>query len=151
MHGNATGHSREDIVKQVEAKESSVHEYASYIPIGNAVTKVKRWRKEVAEIFYLTSRTKPAEIENIKSILEKYRFPKGVLLSRKNGEEYKDIAERIRPDILIEDDCESIGGADKMTITHVREEMRKKIISVVVQEFGGIDGLPDKVSELVKT
>lgn len=66
------------------------------------------------------------------------------------SEEYKDIAERIIPDILIEDDCESIGGAKEMTITNVIPKIKKKIKSIVVKEFAGIDDLPDDLSKLKK-
>ena len=74
--------------------------------------------------------------------------PAAELLYRLPGEEYNDVAERIVPDILVEDDCESIGGDIKMTITYVKPEIKSKIKSVVVKEFGGIDHLPDDVSKL---
>ncbi|MFH1191885.1 MAG: hypothetical protein V1655_00215 [bacterium] len=54
------------------------------------------------------------------------------------------------PNILIGDDCESIGGAGEMTITNLKPEIKKKIKSVVVKEFGGIDYLPDDIYELKK-
>ncbi len=63
-------------------------------------------------------------------------------------ETYKDIAERVIPDILIEDDCESIGGEKEMTITFVKPEIKQKIKSIIVKEFSGIDHLPDKLQEL---
>ena len=149
MHKNAASHSREEIVKQVQDEESSVHDYASYTPIGNAVKKLNRWKKRGAEILYVTSRTKANEIKAIKNVLRKYGFPDGELLFRKKDEQYKDVAERVVPDILIEDDCESIGGKDEMTITHVKPEIKKKIKSIPVKEFGGIDHLPDDISEFV--
>ena len=52
------------------------------------------------------------------------------------------------PDVLIEDDCESIGGTKEMTITHVNPKLKARITSIPVQEFGGIDHLPNDVSEL---
>ncbi len=54
------------------------------------------------------------------------------------------------PDVLIEDDCESIGGAGEMVITHVKPEIKTKIKSFAVKEFEGIDHLPDKVFELLE-
>ena len=148
MHKTAIGHSREEIVKQVEDEQGSVHDYKSYVPVGNAVKKLQNWKKDGAEILYLTSRRKPEEIRQIQSVLKKYKFPNGRLLFRKKDEEYKDVAERIIPDILVEDDCESIGGIDEMTITHVKPEIKKKIKSILIKEFGGIDHLPDKISAL---
>lgn len=150
MHKNAKGHSRKEIVEQVKKKEESVKDYASYIPIGEAVNKLKTWKKQVVDIIYLTSRRKPEEIKQIKSVLKRYDFPEGELTSRKESEEYKDVAERIIPDILVEDNCESIGGEKEMTITQVRPAIKKKIKSIIVKEFEGIDHLPDKLLDLSK-
>jgi len=149
MHHNGDSKQREEIVKQVINKESPVKEYHRYIPIGNAVEKLKTWKNQDAEILYLTSRRKPEEIEQIKNALKKHSFPEGQLLFRQKDEKYKDVAEKFVPDVLIEDDCESIGGVDEMTITHVKAEIKKKIKSIPVKEFGGIDHLPDNLNELL--
>jgi hypothetical protein len=148
MHKTAIGHSREEIVKQVENEQDSVHDYKSYVPVGNAVKKLQNWKNDGAEILYLTSRKKPEEIQQIQNVLKKFKFPDGQLLFRQKDEEYKDVAEKIIPDVLIEDDCESIGGIDEMTITHVKPEIKKKIKSIPIKEFGGIDHLPNKISAL---
>ncbi|MBM3233044.1 hypothetical protein FJZ18_02670 [Candidatus Pacearchaeota archaeon] len=139
MHKNAIGHTREEIIEQVKNKEHSVHEYGSYVPIGNAVEKIRKWKRNGAEVFYLTSRRNPQQIEEIRKVLIKYHFPKGKLVFCDESEEYKDVVERVFPDALIEDDCESIGGRKEMTITHVRPEIRDKIKSITIQEFNGID------------
>ena len=149
MHKSAVGHTREEIVKQVVKEDKSVHDYVSYVPVGNAVKKLKIWKKQGAEILYLSSHETIEDIEKDKFVLKKYDFPDGHVLFRQNGEQYKDVAEKIMPDILIEDDCESIGGKDEMTITHVKPELKKKIKSIVVKEFSGIDHLPDKISALL--
>jgi len=107
------------------------------------------WENDGAKILYLTSRRKPEEIKQIQDVLKKYNFPDGQLLFRQKDEEYKDVVERVIPDILIEDDCESIGGIDEMTITHVKPEIKKKIKFIPVKEFSGIDHLPDKISKLM--
>jgi len=52
------------------------------------------------------------------------------------------------PDILIENDCESIGGQKEMTITFVKPRVKQKIKSIVVKEFQGIDHLPDSINSL---
>ena len=148
MHKTAIGHSREEIVKQVEDEQESVHDYNSYVPVGNAVKKLHNWKNDGAEILYLTSRRKSKEIQQIRNVLKKFKFPDGQLLFRQKDEEYKDVAERIIPDILVEDDCESIGGIDEMTITHVKPEIKKKSKSIHIKEFSGIDHLPDKISAL---
>lgn len=150
MHKSAERKSREERVQQVRNKDSSVLDYTSYIPVSNATEKLKSWEKQGAEILYLSSHETPDDVEKDKSVLEKYDFPKGQIFYRQNGESYKDIAERIIPDILIEDDCESIGGEKEMTITFVKPEIKKKIKSIVVKEFSGIDNLPDKIDDLLK-
>jgi hypothetical protein len=66
-----------------------------------------------------------------------------------SDEQYHDVAERVLPDVLIEDDCESIGGEKEMTYPHIKPELKAKIKSIVVKEFGGIDHLPDDTSALM--
>lgn len=149
MHKSAKGKAREERVKQVIGGDPSVHDYASYIPVGNAVKKLKSWQTQGVEILYLSSHETAEDVEKDKIVLEKYDFPKGKVFYRQNRETYKDIAEKIIPDVLIEDDCESIGGEKEMTITFVKPEIRQKIKSVVVKEFNGIDNLPDKISEFL--
>lgn len=151
MHRGAIGHSRDEIVRQVEEKEKTGRDYASYVPIGDSVRKLNSWANEGAEILYLTSRKKEGEIQMIQKVLAKYSFPKGQLLFRHPGEEYKDIAEKTVPDVLVEDDCESIGGPDEMTITHIKASIKHRIKSITVKEFGGIDHLPDNVSSLLNS
>ena len=85
----------------------------------------------------------------IQAVLKKFNFPDGQFLFRRKDEEYKDVAERIIPDILVEDDCESIGGINEMAITHVKPEIKKKIKFIPIKEFGGIDHLPDKIFALL--
>lgn len=150
MHKNAVGHTREEIVKQVKEKDKSVHDYKSYVPVGNVVKKLQNWKNDGAEILYLSSHETAEDVEKDKFVLKKYGFPDGQVLFRQRGEQYKDIAEKIMPDVLIEDDCESIGGKNEMTITHVKPELKKKIKSIVVKEFSGLDHLPDKISALLK-
>ena len=148
MHKNAQGKSREEIVKQSRKNEESVDDFANYVPIGNAPEKIKIWQEQGAEICYLTSRREPEEIEDIKNILKKYHFPEGKLYFRKNDEEYKDVAERISPDILIEDDCESIGGENEMTYPHISPEIQKRIKLIKTKEFSGIDHLIKNINIL---
>ncbi len=162
MQKNALGHTREEIVNQVKAriknwilwnifkKEGTVLDYQSYVPVGNVVKKLQNWKKDGADILYLSSHKTIEEVKKDKFVLKKYIFPKGQVLFRQSNEQYKDIVEKTLPDILIEDDCESIGGAKEMTITNVNPEIRKKIKPIIIREFGGIDYLPNKISALLK-
>lgn len=128
--------------------ENEIDNFESYIPIGNAVEKIRSWNSQGSEICYLTSRETDKEIDDIKQVLKTNGFPEGELYFRKEGEQYKDVAERVIPDILVEDDCESIGGESEMTYPHIKQELKDKIKSIPVKEFGGIDHLPDSLLEL---
>jgi hypothetical protein len=80
--------------------------------------------------------------------LKKFGFAGTELYYRSKGEKYKDIVERIQPNVLIEDNCKSIGGAWQMCITEVTPLIKEKIVSIVIGEFKGIDDLPRNVSAL---
>ena len=138
---------REEIVRRV--KEGERPDYAGTIPIGNAAKKIKTWSDAGAKILYLTSRRSLDEVEQVREVLQRYESPHGQIFFRLEGEEYRDAAERAMPDILIEDDCESIGGETEMTYPHIQPAIRARIISIVVKEFGGIDHLPETLPELM--
>jgi hypothetical protein len=86
MHKSAEGKSREERVQQVKNKDSSVLDYASYIPVGNVIEKLKSWKSQGAEILYLSSHETAEDVEKDKFVLEKYDFPKGQIFYRQNGE-----------------------------------------------------------------
>lgn len=65
MHKNAKGKARKEIMSQVQKNEQSVHDYSSYIPIGEAAKKITAWKNQGAEIIYLTSRIRRDEISDI--------------------------------------------------------------------------------------
>ena len=127
----------------------SVYDLESYIPVSHAVEKLRTWKVQGMEIIYLTSRRIKSEMETIKKVLDKYHFPDSQnIYFRKQGENYKGVAERLIPDILIEDDCESIGGEKEMVYPHMENEFKSKIKSIVIKEFEGIDHLPNDISLL---
>jgi hypothetical protein len=162
MHKNAQGKTREETIKQVKDKELSVRDFLNYIPIGNASEKLNKWVQQGAEICYLTSLSENKKVrgdetvgkEGLKAdnvVLRKYNFPEGIIYHREINEDYKDVVARILPlpNIIIEDDCESIGGKKEMTFTYLKEDLKSKIKSIPVKEFGGIDYLPDDIYALV--
>lgn len=151
MHKNAQGLARERIVRQVMEGNMSIHDYASYIPVGHAAKILQEWKGQRAIICYLSSHRTAKDVETDRSVLKKHGFPDGQIFSRRNREEYKDVVEGIRPlpDLIIEDDCESIGGKSEMVYPNLRPELRNKIKSIVVKEFQGIDCIPDEISELI--
>lgn len=152
MHPSAKGLTREQIVEQVKNFPRPLPGmfFKTHIPVGNSYIKLKKWFDQGVKILYLTSRTELKQIADVKDVLDKYNFPKGRLLWRKQNQSYSQVAESEKPDILIEDDCESIGGEKEMTITYVKPKIKQKIKSIVIKEFGGIDHLPDDINDLLK-
>jgi hypothetical protein len=149
MHRSALGLSREERVRQVlEAKDESLRDFASYVPVGDVVRKLQTWRAQGAEIVYLSSHRRAEDVEKDRSVLRKYGFPGDRIFYRQSEETHAAVAERIRPDVLIEDDCESIGGEVEITYPHIREDLKARIKSIVIREFSGIDHLPDDVHAL---
>ena len=150
MHRGALGCTREERVRQALVGEESLHDFVSYVPVGGAMRKLRAWERQGAEILYLSSHKGAADVELDRFVLRKYAFPDGPVLFRQWGESYGQVAERALPDLLIEDDCESLGGEREMTYPGIRPEFQARIKSIVVQEFGGLDGLPDDLSALLK-
>jgi len=148
MPGDAAGRARDEIVRQVRSKEPSVRDYASYVPVEDAPAKIRKWARQGAEMIYMTSRREMKEVDEIQNVLDRNGFPSGALEHRKGNEEYKDVAERIMPDVLIEDDCESIGGEREMTYPHLSQGSKERIKSIIVKEFSGIGRLPDDSNAL---
>ena len=150
MHRNALGLSREKIVQQVvDGLDDSIYDFASYIPIGNVIEKLITWQKQGAEIAYMSSHKSLDNVKKDQIILNRYNFPKGTIYYRKESNWNLPI-EEAKPDILIEDDCESIGGEHQMTYPNLDSNKKSKILSIVVREFGGIDHLPDNLHKLRK-
>lgn len=76
--------------------------------------------------------------------MDYYKVNYTEILCRDTGEQYSDLVECICPDILIEDDCASIGGAKEWCITNVKEDIKKSIKSIIVKEFEGINSIESK-------
>jgi hypothetical protein len=148
MHRGAIGIARGERVRQVIAGEASVRDFSSYVPIGDAVRKITGWAQQGAEIVYMSSHQSDDDLEKDREILRRYGFPRGEVQFRRSGEGYRDAAERVMPDIIIEDNCESIGGETEMIYPQIEAGLRGKIRSIVVKEFGGIDHLPDELFAL---
>ena len=146
-HSIWSGIPREEVVRRI--REGERPGSTGTIPIGGAARKIRAWNNAGAEIVYLTSRRSLEEVGQVKQALRHYDFPSGELFSRMESEDYADVAERARPDVIIEDDCESIGGESEMTYPGIQPETKARIVSIVVKEFGGIDHLSDRLSDLV--
>ena len=154
ISGNVAHLSREERIRAVQeeiARQAAGEpiDFSARVPAGNAVEKLQTWKRQGAEIMYLTSRTRSDEIEDIRYVLSKFGFPEGELFFCQESEAYKDVAERVLPNVLVEDDCESIGGEVEMTYPHIQPDIKARIKSIVVPEAGGIDHLPDDVAALM--
>jgi hypothetical protein len=148
MHPGAVGRTRRQRVAQVRAGDDpTLHDYGAYLPVGDAVAKLRRWQRQGAEISYLSSHRDPEGVAADAGVLRRHGFPPGRVLARRPGQSYGDLAAGQLPDILIEDDCESI-GARQITYPQIPPDARVRIKSIIVPEFGGIDHLPDDLREL---
>lgn len=145
------GDTREDSVRRSRERAAKGGPLGELIPIRQSAAKVTLWRNHGAEICYVTASRKAENVRRSEEALRRWSFPDGILLSRKNGESYADIAMSTKPDIIVEDDCESIGGAKEMIHTNLPESVKQSIASVVVREFEGVDSLPDDPELLVRS
>lgn len=141
MHGGARGQMRKEVVGQVKSGEGSVHDYGSYISIAGAPDKIKKWITVGHGVSYLTSRRRPEDIQAIQHTLDRNGFPHGALYFRAGDQSYAEVVEEVKPDVLIEDDCESIGGEGEMIYTKIKPEVRNQIKHIVTKEFEGINSI----------
>lgn len=149
MHGEGLGVTREELVRQSRERTASVFDLASYVPIGQALPKPWHWQAQGPRIAYLGPSRKPENMAKNEQLLWHLGFPPGTLHHRGPDETYAMVVERVGSDVLIEDDCESIGGAAEMATPHLSPEARTHFKATVVPEFGGIDRLPDDPAQLL--
>lgn len=150
MHSSGLGRTREQRVLQSMEREPSVRDYERYVPIGSAVEKLWAWQRQGAQIIYLSSHKREEDVDKDKMVLARCGFPPGPVFYRRDGQDYADVVEEALPDVLVEDDCESIGGESKMACSHLNPDLKAKVTSVVVAEFGGLDHLPDDPQQLME-
>ena len=110
MHRSGLGVSRRERVAQGRQKDPSVRDYASYVPIGLAATKLHRWERQGAKVIYLSSHTSWDDVQKDFAVLRKHDFPLADIAYRCGNKQYGDVADELGPDLVVEDDCESIGG-----------------------------------------
>ncbi len=148
MHPAGEGLSRDEVVEQSKNNVEGLYDFANYIPLGNAAGKIKKWKSQGAAIYYLTSRRSRKEVTAIRNVLNHFNFPEGELLYRQEEQAYADVTEKLLPDVLIEDDCQSIGGEKEMIYPLIESSLKDKIVSISVREFAGIDHLPNDLIKL---
>lgn len=148
MHSAGLGCGRHDRVRQARENHRSIQDFANYVAVDGAVAKVAAWARQGAQIHYLSSHLHPDAVRNDRQVLSRYGFADGPVHFRQKGETYGTVAQRVCPDIIIEDDCESIGGVVEGIHPQLPEDLKARTRSIVVREFGGIDHLPDRLEEL---
>ncbi len=148
MQRGGVGRTRAERVQQVRDGDLSVLDFGSYVAVGDAVGKVTTWVRQGAEVSYLSSHRDETDVALDRAVLERERFPRRQVWFRRPGQVYADVVRTLLPDVLIEDDCESIGGPSEMTYPSLDAETKARVHSIVVPEFGGIDHLPDSIDDL---
>lgn len=121
--------------------------FTKHGPIGNAV-KIVHALHDHGHAIDLCSYVRRARYHFIKSVVDFYGMKYTAILCRDRGQTYREIVEQLKPNVLIEDDCKSIGGTRACCITNVNEEIKKEIQSIIVPEFTGIDNItiPDETA-----
>ncbi len=110
----------------------------TYIPINNAIETLKKWQEEGYEVIYLTS-LKGRRAMKMAQHLDELGFTGSMVGYRQKNQDYATLIKEELPDILIEDNCLSVGGEQNMCYNLLSDELKKEIKHIVVEEFKGID------------
>jgi hypothetical protein len=149
MHAAAAGVTRQQRVQQVRRRDPSVADFGSYIPTPGTAAKLAAWRRQGAVIAYLSSHRRAEDLRADDAVIRQAGFPAGSVHARGDGEDYGALAGRLGLDVLVEDDCESIGGIGQTCAAQLSPEARMRVRCVLVPEFGGLGDLPDDPQTLL--
>lgn len=151
MHESAADVDRADRVRQAAAgMDPSLRDFAMYVPVGKAVAKLTEWQTQGATIEYLSAHRERRDVAKDMVVLDRFFFPEGMVRFRGKHQRYAGVVREAAPDILIENDRESMGprAAAEVIAPSLRGPFRRRIGSIVVPEFGGIDDLPSLLPAL---
>jgi hypothetical protein len=149
MHAAAVGVERDERVRQAHRREPTVLDIASYVPAPGTAEKLAAWDRHGAILIYLSSHRRPDDIRVDESVIRRHGFPAGSVHGRQEGEDYGPLVERLGLDVLVEDDCESIGGAAQTCAAQLSPAGRQSVRCIILPEFSGLAGLPDNPAELL--
>lgn len=157
MHRSGENHtSRERIEQVLNENDKTVRGFKNYIPIEGANIILKKWAEAGHEIIYISSHRNRNDVKADAYVLKKFGFPKGKILYRHKNISYKSVIKKEKPEIIIEDNCESIEKwitkkvgflprflirrlcRREMVCYHIPKAMKKEIKSIIVEEFKGI-------------
>lgn len=111
-----------------------------YVPIKNSIEKLKKWQEEGYEIIYITS-LKGRKAMKMAQRLDELGFIGSMVAYRQKNQDYATLIKEELPDILIEDNCKSIGGEKNMCYSILNKDIKNSINHIVVEEFEGIDNV----------
>jgi len=149
MHASAVGLARDECAEQVRRRDPSVLDFASYVPTPGTTEKLAAWDGHGAALVDLSSHSRADDIRADESVIRRHGFPAGPVHGRQQGEDYASLAARLQLDVLVEDDCESIGGAAETCAAQLSSQGKRSPPCVVVPEFAGLARLPDNPAELL--
>ncbi len=131
---------RRGVLYNKQAREAGIFSRIKrgYRPIGDAARTVNLLYEKGHEIS-LCSYAHKSRSGFIRSVVGFYGMKYTKIVCRLWGGTYGEIVERVKPKLLIEDDCRSIGGPKKCCITGVSAEIKRNIRSIILPEFAGID------------
>jgi len=157
MHKSGENKTPAERRKQVlDENDGSIADFANYIPIDKANEVLSEWKAGGVEIVYMSPHKNEADLNKDKQVLQRYNFPQGKVVHRSFFRGYRKIVKMELPDVIIEDDCESIGAMIKERYTFLpdtvvgllkqkemiypclQKKVKQKIKSIVVEEFSGI-------------
>jgi len=118
------------------------------VPVGNAAEKLQRWQQQRAQLDYLSSHRNHDDVAGMPMSSASLGSRLAVCSPSQPGQSYGELAGSELPDVLIEDNCASIGTGHIASL-QIRPDLRRRIKSIIVPEFGGIDHLPDSLQELI--
>ncbi len=143
MHAAAAGVSRQQRVEQVRQGDASVADFGSYVPTPGTVDKLVAWRRQGVGIVYLSSHRRAEDLRADEAVIRRAGFPDGPVHGRGDGEDYGALVGRLGLDVLVEDDCESIGGSEQTCAAQLDPGARASVNCVLLPEFAGLGDLPD--------
>ncbi len=149
MHAAAAGVERNERVQQVRRRDPSVRDFASYVPTPGTAEKLAAWERHGAILIYLSSHRRQDDIRADESVIRRHGFPAVPVHGRQEGEDYGPLVDRLGLDVLVEDDCESIGGAAQTCAAQMSPAGRQSVRCVVLPEFSGLADLPSNPAELL--
>jgi TDG/mug DNA glycosylase family protein len=149
MHAAAATVEREERVRQVRDRDAIVRDFASYVPTPGTAAKLAAWQRHGVSITYLSSHRTMDDLSADESVIRGHGFPSGPLHGRQPGEDYGSLVARLGLDVLVEDDCESIGGAAQTCAAQLSAGTAQATRCLVLPEFAGLAGLPDDPAQLL--